>query len=261
MGEELLYLYNIQEDIVYITINRPEVRNALNNKLVEQLHEVFDRIEEDSNLRAVVITGAGDKAFMAGADINELVERDAILGRKQTKRRQELFNRIENLDIPVIAAINGVAVGAGLELALSCTFRIASENAKFAASEVKLGIIPGAGGTQRLTSTIGRTKALEMILLGEMIDAQEALKLGLLNKVVPLESLMIEVKEWTEKIKALPKLAIQYAKEAVIRGNSLGREMGFAHESYLHALSCTTEDKKEGVTAFLEKRKPQFKGK
>ncbi|MGB9812317.1 MAG: enoyl-CoA hydratase/isomerase family protein [Thermovenabulum sp.] len=256
-----LYLFQIQEDIAYITINRPEVRNALNNQLVEELHQLFETIENNSQLRAVIITGAGDKAFMAGADIKELVERDAVLGRKHTKRRQELFNKIENLDVPVIAAINGVAVGAGLELALSCTFRIAAENAKFAASEVKLGIIPGAGGTQRLTRTVGKTKALEMILLGEMIDAQEAFRIGLLNKVVPFEKLMVEAGEWAEKIKALPKLAVQYAKEAVTRGANIGMEIGFAHESYLHALSCTTEDKREGVFAFLEKRKPQFKGR
>lgn len=256
-----LLAYKQEDGVAYITINRPEVRNALSNRLVDELEEVISQIEKNEELRAVVITGAGDKAFMSGADIRELVERDAIIGRKHTRQRQELFCRIENLNIPVIAAINGYAIGAGLELSMACTFRIASENAKFAASEVKLGIIPGAGGTQRLTRLVGKAKALEMILFGDIIDAGEALRIGLVNKVVPQDKLMEEVSAWVKKIKALPKLAIQYAKESVNRGANLGLEQGLAHESYLFALACTTQDKKEGVAAFLEKRTPNFIGK
>jgi len=256
-----LLAYKQEDGVAHITINRPEVRNALSNRLVDELEKVVSRIETTDELRAAVITGAGDKAFMSGADIRELVERDAIIGRKHTRQRQELFGRIENLNIPVIAAVNGYAIGAGLELSLACTFRIASENAKFAASEVKLGIIPGAGGTQRLAKLVGKAKALEMILFGDIMDAAEAHRIGLVNKVVPQEKLMDEVDEWVKKIKALPKLAIQYAKEAVNRGANLGLEQGLAHESYLFALACTTQDKKEGVAAFLEKRTPNFIGK
>jgi enoyl-CoA hydratase len=253
--------YKEEDSAAYIIINRPEVRNALSNRLVDELEEAISQIEKNDELRAVVITGAGDKAFMSGADIRELVERDAIIGRKHTRQRQELFGRIENLNIPVIAAVNGYAIGAGLELSMACTFRIASENAKFAASEVKLGIIPGAGGTQRLSKLVGKGKALEMIIFGDIIDAAEAFRIGLVNKVVPQEKLMDEVGEWVKKIKALPKLAVQYAKEAVNRGANLGLEQGLAHESYLFALACTTQDKKEGVAAFLEKRAPNFTGR
>ncbi|MCR4431173.1 MAG: enoyl-CoA hydratase-related protein [Tepidanaerobacteraceae bacterium] len=256
-----LLTYKEEDSAAYIIINRPEVRNALSNRLVDELEEAISQIEKNDELRAVVITGAGDKAFMSGADIRELVERDAIIGRKHTRQRQELFGRIENLNIPVIAAVNGYAIGAGLELSMACTFRIASENAKFAASEVKLGIIPGAGGTQRLSKLVGKGKALEMIIFGDIIDAAEAFRIGLVNKVVPQEKLMDEVGEWVKKIKALPKLAVQYAKEAVNRGANLGLEQGLAHESYLFALACTTQDKKEGVAAFLEKRAPNFTGR
>lgn len=260
MAEEL-FLYKEEDRVAYITINRPEVRNALSNRLVDELEAVVSGIEKNEELRAVIITGAGDKAFMSGADIKELVERDAIIGRRHTRQRQELLSKIENLNIPVIAAVNGFAIGAGLELAMACTFRIASENAKFAASEVKLGIIPGAGGTQRLTRLVGKAKALEMILFGDLIDAQEAFRIGLVNKVVPQAELMAEAEEWAKKIKALPKLALQYAKEAVNRSANLGLEQGLAHESYLFALACTTQDKKEGVAAFLEKRSPKFIGR
>jgi enoyl-CoA hydratase len=257
MRNEML-LYKVEDRVAYITINRPEVRNALSNKLVDELDRVVSNLEKNEGLRAAVITGAGEKAFMSGADIRELVERDAYIGRKHTRQRQELFSKIENLNIPVIAAVNGYAIGAGLELSLACTFRIASENAKFAASEVKLGIIPGAGGTQRLARLVGKGKALEMILFGDIIDSQEAYRVGLVNKVVPQADLNAEVEAWVKKIKALPKYALQYAKEAVYRSLNLGMDQGLAHESYLFALACTTEDKKEGVSAFLEKRPPNF---
>lgn len=260
MSDEIL-LREIKDLVAYLAINRPEVRNAMNNALVDEFRKAIDEIEGEEGVRVMVITGTGDKAFMSGADIKELAERDIILGREHTRQRQELYERIENLNVPVIAAINGYAIGAGLELALACTFRIASEKARFAASEVKLGIIPGGGGTQRLARTVGKTKAMEMVLLGDMIDAQEAYRVGLVNKVVPADLLMEEAMSWAEKIKALPKLAVQYAKEALLRGVNFGLDQGLAHESYLFALACSTEDKREGVAAFLEKRSPNFVGR
>lgn len=254
-------LYEKKETIGILTINRPEKMNALSNLLTSELKTVLDTVEQDDMLRVLVITGAGDKAFVAGADIQELVTRDAQIGRKVSKERQDLFSRIENLAVPVIAAINGYALGGGLELALACSIRICSDRAKFGAPEVKLGIIPGDGGTQRLPRLVGLGRAMEMILSGDFIDAQEAYRIGLANKVVPHEELMEKTLELADKIASRPPLAVRFAKEAVNRSVGSGVDSGYALESYLHALSCTTEDKKEGVSAFLEKRKGQFKGK
>ncbi len=254
-------LYEKKETIGILTINRPEKMNALSNQLTSELKFVLEKIEQDDKLRVLILTGAGDKAFMAGADINELVIRDAQIGRKVSKERQDLFSRIENLAVPAIAAVNGYALGGGLELALACSIRICSDRAQFGAPEVKLGIIPGDGGTQRLPRLVGLGRAMEMILTGDFIDAQEAYRIGLANKVVPHEKLMEKTLELADKIAARPPLAVQFAKEAVNRSVGCGTESGYALESYLHALSCTTEDKKEGVSAFLEKRKGQFKGK
>ncbi len=254
-------LYEKKDTIGILTINRPEKMNALSNQLTSELKFVLDEIEQDDILRVLIFTGAGDKAFVAGADIQELLARDAKTGRKVSKERQDLFSRIENLAVPVIAAVNGYALGGGLELALACSIRICSERAKFGAPEVKLGIIPGDGGTQRLPRLIGLGRAMEMILSGDFIDAQEAYRIGLANKVVPHEELMEKTLELADKIASRPPLAVQFAKEAVNRGVGSGLDSGYALESYLHALSCTTEDKKEGVSAFLEKRKGRFKGK
>lgn len=254
-------IYEKKETIAILTINRPEKMNALSNQLTSELKMVLETIENDESLRVLLITGAGDKAFVAGADINELVIRDARIGRKVSKERQDLFSRIENLAIPVIAAVNGYALGGGLELAMACSIRICSDRARFGAPEVKLGIIPGDGGTQRLPRLIGLGRAMEMILSGDLIDANEAYRIGLANKVVPHEDLMKKTLELAEKIASRPPLAVQFAKEAVNSSARSGTESGYILESYLHALSCTTEDKKEGVSAFLEKRKGQFKGK
>ncbi len=254
-------LYEKKETIGILTINRPEKMNALSNELTSELKTVLDTIEQDDKLRVLIFTGAGDKAFVAGADIRELVIRDAQIGRKVSKERQDLFTRIENLAVPVIAAVNGYALGGGLELALACSIRICSDRAKFGAPEVKLGIIPGDGGTQRLPRLVGLGRAMEMILSGDFIDAQEAYRIGLANKVVPHEELMEKTLELADKIASRPPLAVQFAKEAVNQSVGSGSDSGYALESYLHALSCTTEDKKEGVSAFLEKRKGQFKGK
>ena len=254
-------IYEKKDTIGILTINRPDKLNALSNELTEELQKFLDEVEKDSDLRVLVVTGAGDKAFVAGADINELVERDAIMGRDVSRFRQDLFARIENLPIPVIAAVNGYALGGGLELALACNIRIASEKAQFGAPEVKLGIIPGDGGTQRLPRLVGLGRAMELVLTGDFIDAPEAHRIGLVNRVIPHEELMENVMALAKKIASRPPLAVKYAKDAVNRSQEGDTASGYALESYLHALACTTEDKKEGVTAFLEKRKGDFKGR
>lgn len=247
--------------IATLTINRPEKRNAVNNATVEEIDQALDQIEANPDLRVLILTGAGEKAFVAGADIKELDNRDMILGRTETRRRQEVYTRIEQLEIPSIAAINGWALGTGLELTMVCTLRVASAKARMGQPEVKLGIIPGAGGTYRLPRLVGMGRAMEMILTGEPVTADEALAMGLVNRVVPPEKLMEEARTLAQAIASRPKLAIQYAKEAVIRCVEGSLVEGLAHESYLHALSCGTQDKKEGVASFLEKREPKFTGR
>lgn len=256
-----LLIYEKQGNIGYLTINRPNEMNALSNALVAELDRALDQVEQDEEIRVLILTGAGEKAFMAGADIKELSQRDFVLGRQQTRQRQQVLNKIVEMKIPVIAAINGFALGAGLELAMACTLRIACEDAKLGAPEVNLAIIPGDGGTQRLPRLIGFGRAMEMVLTGEFVDGAEAYRIGLVNKVVPREELMETAKKLAEKLAAKAPLAIQYAKEAVNRSMETGIYEGLAHESYLHALACASEDKKEGVAAFLEKRKPAFLGK
>ncbi|MCK4494969.1 MAG: enoyl-CoA hydratase/isomerase family protein [Candidatus Aminicenantes bacterium] len=254
-------IYEKKENIGVLTINRPQRMNAISNELTSELKKFLDEIENDDELRVLVITGAGDKAFVAGADINELVDRDALIGRRVSRQRQEIFSRIENLHVPAIAAINGYALGGGLELALACSIRVCSDKAQFGAPEVKLGIIPGDGGTQRLPRLVGLGRAMEMILTGDFIDAEEAYRIGLVNKIFPHEELMEKAMELAKKIASRPPLAVRYAKETVNRSLEGSTVSGFALESFLHALSCTTEDKKEGVSAFLEKRKGKFKGR
>ncbi len=254
-------IYEKKENIGLLKINRPERLNAINQELISELKQFFRELENDEEVRVLIISGEGDKAFVAGADINELAQRDVLLGRKVTKERQELFSTIENLHIPVIAAVNGYALGAGLELALSCTLRLASDRAQFGAPEVKLGIIPGDGGTQRLPRLIGVGHAMELILTGDFIDAQEAYRIGLVNRVFPHQELLKEALRLAQKIASRPPLAVRYAKEAVNMSLEGKTDSGFALESYLHALCCNTEDKKEGVSAFLEKREPKFRGK
>jgi len=254
-------LLEIDGPIATLTINRPEKRNAVNNATVEEIDQALGQVEANPDLRVLILTGAGEKAFVAGADIKELDLRDTILGRTETRRRQEVYTRIEQLEIPSIAAINGWALGTGLELTMVCTLRVASSNAKMGQPEVKLGIIPGAGGTYRLPRLVGMGRAMEMILTGVPVTADEALAMGLVNRVVPPEKLMEEVRTLAKTIAALPKLAVQYAKEAVLRCVEGSLVEGLAHESYLHALACGTQDKKEGVASFLEKREPKFTGK
>ncbi|MFQ6108792.1 MAG: enoyl-CoA hydratase/isomerase family protein [Candidatus Aminicenantales bacterium] len=253
-------IYEKRENIGLLTINRPERLNAISRELTAELKQFLEKLEDDGEIKVLIITGAGKKAFVAGADINELVDRDARMGRRVSKERQEVFSLIENLHIPVIAAINGYALGGGLELALACSIRIASDKAQFGAPEVKLGIIPGDGGTQRLPRLVGLGRAMEMILTGDFIDAQEAYRIGLVNRVCPHEQLMEKAMELARKIASRPPLAVRFAKDAVNRSMDGSPTVGYTLESYLHALSCTTEDKREGVSAFMEKRKGKFKG-
>ncbi len=254
-------LLEIDGSIAILTINRPDKMNAVNNATVDELDQALSEIEKNPDLRVMILTGAGDKSFVAGADIFEVQKRDQILARSETRRRQEVYSRIEALEIPSIAAINGWALGTGLELAMACTMRIASAKARLGQPEVKLGIIPGAGGTQRLPKLIGMGRAMEMILTGEPIKPDQALVFGLVNKVVEPEQLMDEVKVLAATLIERPKLAVQYGKEAVLRYAEGSLAEGLAHESYLHALACGTEDKKEGIAAFIDKRKPDFTGK
>lgn len=256
-----MLIYEKQVPLAYITINRPNAMNALSNALVEEFDRALDLVEKDEEVKVLVITGAGDKAFMAGADIGELAERDLILGRLHTRRRQQVYNRIAEMGIPVIAAINGFALGAGLELALACTLRVACEDARLGSPEVNLAIIPGDGATQRLPRLVGLGRAMEMVLTGDFVDAQEAYRIGLVNQVVPREKLHETAGKLAIKLASKAPQAVRCAKEAVTRSLDMGIHEGLAHESYLHAYTCATEDKKEGVAAFLEKRKPNFRGR
>lgn len=254
-------LYETDGPTAVLTVNRPDKMNAVDNATVEELDQALAAVEKDPYVKVLILTGAGDKAFVAGADIKELNRRNLISGRAETRWRQEVYTRIEQLEIPSIAAIKGWALGTGLELAMACTLRLAAEGAKLGQPEVKLGIIPGAGGTQRLPRLVGMGRAMEMVLTGEPVDAARAYEMGLINRVVPAERLMDEAKKLAAVLASRPKLAVQYGKEAVLRFAEGSLAEGLAHESYLHALSCGSEDKKEGVAAFLEKRKPNFTGK
>ena len=234
--------------------------NALSNQLMSELKNVLENIENDENLRVLLITGAGDKAFVAGADINELVIRDARIGLKVSKERQDLFSRIENLSVPVIAAINGYALGGGLELALACSIRICSEQAQFGAPEVKLGIIPGDGGTQRLPRLIGLGRAMEMILSGDFIDVQEAYRIGLVSRVVPQKELMPTAERIANRICENGPLAVKVTKELAYRGLEVPLEDGLRLHNALAMSVNASEDTKEGPRAFTEKRPPVYKG-
>lgn len=253
-------LFDTAGTIATLTVNRPDKRNAVDNATLEEIDQVLAQVEKNPELRVLIVTGAGEKAFVAGADIQELDKRDFIRGRVDTRRRQEVYTRIEQLEIPSIAAINGYALGTGLEIAMACTLRVASSKASLGQPEVKLGIIPGCGGTQRLPKLVGIGRAMEIVLTGDPVNAEKALAMGLVNKVTEPDQLMAEVHKLAETLASLPKLAVQYAKEAVLRSSEGSLAGGLAHESYLHALSCATGDKKEGVASFLEKRKPNFSG-
>jgi enoyl-CoA hydratase len=254
-------LHERRNGIGYVTINRPERLNALNRKVIAELDECFEGIQRDGDVRVIILTGAGEKAFVAGADIGEIAALTSLEGRETSARGQRVLDRIENLGKPVIAALNGYALGGGCELAMACALRIASENARLGQPEVKLGIIPGYGGTQRLARLIGRGRALELILTGDPVSAQEAYRLGLVNAVVPLPDLIPSCEVLAHKIATNAPLAIKFALEAVQHGLQMTLDEGQFLEANLFGLCCTTEDMKEGTRAFLEKRPAQFKGK
>lgn len=247
--------------IAYVTIDRPKVLNALNMATMQELHEVFSALKDDKEIRVVILTGSGEKAFVAGADINELAKNDPVEAKAYTHRGQAVLDVIENLGKPVIACINGFALGGGCEIAMACTMRLASENAKLGQPEVKLGLIPGYGGTQRLPRLVGTGLAMQMLLTGEMISAQDAYRIGLVNEIVPADRLIPRAEEIAAKIIANAPLAIQYCMEAVNRGMNMTLDEGLFLEATLFGMCCATEDKKEGTRAFLEKRPANFQGK
>lgn len=247
--------------IASVTVNRPKVLNALNSATLEELRAAFSDIKNDPSVRVVLLTGAGEKAFIAGADIGELATLGTVAAKEYTHRGQSLLDLIENLGKPVIACINGFALGGGCELALACTMRLASDNAKLGQPEVKLGIIPGYGGSQRLPRLVGKGLAMQMVLAGETITAQEARLIGLVNEVTAAAELIPRADAIAAKIIANAPLAVKYAMEAVNKGMEMTLAEGLFLEAALFGVCCATEDKKEGTAAFLEKRAGQFKGK
>ncbi len=254
-------LIDISEHIAVVTLNRPDKLNALNHETLTELQQAFNSLKDDKNIFVVIITGSGEKAFVAGADISEINKLDMLDGKKFAEFGQSVFSMIEKFDKPVIAAVNGFALGGGCELALSCHIRIASENAKFGQPEVNLGIIPGYGGTQRLTRLINSGRAAEIILTADMIDSSEALRIGLVNKVYPQSELQSKAFEMASKIASKGQQAIRLALKAVKVVDEVSSREGQNIEATLFALCCGTEDFKEGTQAFLEKRKPSFKNK
>jgi enoyl-CoA hydratase/carnithine racemase len=254
-------LFEKKNAIAYVTVNRPKVLNALNMATMEELRAAFHDIKNDASVRVVILTGAGEKAFIAGADIGELAQNDAVSAKEYTHRGQSVLNLIENLGKPVIACINGFALGGGCEIAMACTMRLASENAKLGQPEVKLGIIPGYGGTQRLPRLVGKGIAMQLLLSGEMISAQEAHRIGLVNEIVPAAELIPRAEAIAQKIIANAPLAVQYTMEAVNKGMEMPLAEGLYLEAVLFGMASATEDKKEGTASFLEKRQANFKGK
>ncbi|MFP5246689.1 MAG: enoyl-CoA hydratase/isomerase family protein [Thermoanaerobaculia bacterium] len=244
-----------------ITIDRPKVLNALNAQTVAEIGAAFEAARDDENVKCVIVTGAGEKAFVAGADINELAQMTPVTGKTVAEKGQRVFRAIERFPKPVIAAINGFALGGGCELALACHIRIASEKAQLGLPEVSLGIIPGYGGTQRMARLLGKGKALELILTGDRIGAAEAERIGLVNKVVPAEALMQEAVTMASNIAKRGPLAVRAAIEAVMSGSEMPFDEGQFLEATLFGLLASTEDMKEGMGAFLEKRAANFKGK
>jgi enoyl-CoA hydratase len=254
-------LYELKDHIARITFNRPNVLNALNRKTIDELGDALDAARRDDSARVLILTGSGEKAFIAGADINELAQRTPVDGKEFSLYGQEVIHRLETMGKPSIAAINGFALGGGCELALACTLRIASRNAKLGQPEVKLGILPGYGGTQRLARLCGKGIAHELILSGEMITAEEALRIGLVNRVTEPAELLPAAEAIARKIIANAPLAVKYAMEAIEHGMEMPQEEGLFLEATLFGLCCATEDMREGTRAFLEKRAAKFQGR
>ncbi len=250
-----------KNQIAYVTIARPKVLNALNMATINELRGAFHDLKNDSEVRVAIVTGEGDKAFIAGADIPELSRYAPVEGKEYCRKGQGVMDLIENLGKPVIAAINGFALGGGCELAMACAIRIAAPNAKFGQPEVKLGIIPGFNGTQRLPRIVGKGLAMQLLVTGDLIPAEEAYRIGLVNEIVPAGELMARAEAIANKIIANAPVAVQFVMEAVNKGLEVTTQEGSFIEAALYGVVCSTEDKVEGTRAFLEKRPAQFKGK
>ena len=254
-------LFEIKDGIAFLTINRPEKLNALNDAVIQELSEAVTEIETDDEIHGVLITGAGAKAFVAGADIAELATQGPLSGKARSLAGQEVFRRLERSGKPVVAAVNGFALGGGCELAMACHLRLASENAKFGQPEVKLGIGPGYGGTVRLPRLVGKGRALELLLTGDMIDAEEAYRIGLVNRVVPSDDLISEAEKLLRRILGNGPVAVRLCLEAVDSGLDLSVDESSLLEANHFGLVASTEDMREGMTAFLEKRPAEFRGR
>jgi len=247
--------------IAWLTINRPEKLNALDRRTMQEIDEAVGAAGQDPAIGALIVTGMGEKAFVAGADISELATQSPVEGAAYARRGQDILMRLERLGKPSIAALNGYALGGGLELALACTLRLAAETAKLGQPEVALGILPGYGGTQRLSRLVGPGRALELILTGEPIDAREAHRIGLVNRVVPAADLPAAAESVARTLLSRGPVALRYALQAVHEGLQMTLSEGLAMEAALFGLTCATEDMREGTRAFIEKRKPVFKGR
>jgi enoyl-CoA hydratase/carnithine racemase len=254
-------LYEKTGTIAYVTVNRPKVLNALNTPTWKELRTAFEDARDDAAVRGVILTGAGNKAFIAGADIGELAQASAVDAERSSRFGQEVLDLVENLGKPVIAAVNGFALGGGCETAMACTIRIAVDSAKFGQPEVALGLLPGGGGTQRLPRLVGKGRALQLILSGEMISAQEAFRIGLVNEVVPATDLITRAEAILKKIASNAPVAVKFALDATNKGMETSQGEGLLLEASYFGLCAATEDKKEGTAAFLEKRAPQFHGR
>ena len=254
-------LCEVKDQIAKVTLNRPQVMNALNSTVFNELERLFMALMDDVDVRVILVTGAGEKAFAAGADINELVRLDIATGEAKSGRGQEVFRIIETCGKPVIACINGYALGGGCELALACTIRLASDTARLGQPEVKLGLIPGYGGTQRLPRLVGQSMALKLLLTGEMVNAVEALRIGLVDEMVPAERLMERAEALARAIVGMAPLAVAGCMEAVRWGGELNLVAGTDVEAEIFGRLCGTEDKAEGTRAFLEKRTPIWTGR
>jgi enoyl-CoA hydratase len=260
-GAPRTLLVSTNDGVCTVTVNRPDKLNALNSQVMQELDELFTALADDPQVKGVIVTGAGEKAFVAGADIAELAAQSPVDGKEHTLRGQRVLDRIEGLGKPVVAAVNGFALGGGCEIAMACHVRVASENAKLGTPEVKLGLICGYGGTQRLPRLVGRGRALELLLTGEMIDAAEAYRIGLVNKVVPKERLLHEAEAMLRKMLANGPLSLRFTLEAVRAGHELPLPQGLLLEATSFGLICASDDKAEGTGAFLEKRPPKFRGR
>jgi enoyl-CoA hydratase len=254
-------LYEKKSGIAYVTINRPRVLNALNTPTWTDIRTAFENARDDIAVQGVILTGAGNKAFIAGADISELSKATALDAERASRLGQEVLDLIENLGKPVIAAVNGFALGGGCETAMACTIRIAVDTAKFGQPEVTLGLVPGGGGTQRLPRLVGKGRALQLILSAEMISAQEAYRIGLVNEVVPAADLLTRAEAILRKIASNAPMAVKFALTAVNKGLETSQDAGLLLEASYFGLCAGSEDKKEGTSAFLEKRAPQFHGR